>query len=1734
MARSSSRRESQPFVRGHGAHYSTPKGSRARRSDAVQFERLIHPKVLEEKKQQLAEMLAMAQAEQAEQAEQVEERDQPSMPNDIPEAMFDDSMGCHETMEVVEDDEANTTPIKPTKSQKAAAARLFEHWKQLIPQLIGPFLAYQETHMAMAAPYPPDHIHGPPCAKGCEAPLYRSLTLTALLFNHYKIIKVTSCPCHELLPLLVGEGLFPCSPVRPNLAVSIQMLEFHRCLFEKALDSVNAFVGGLNNFYLQRGFTLSGTKGDQMTDPFRRAMGQAIQWHDVMLSQIEHETRAAISRGDNAVKALPIESPPWVHPSFECSPLLRSRCPACFGGTEFGKPFSVGGDFHVAVDGNFHHRQRKGTGDTPSSYVPDYIIPAEKVEEAGVRIAAAQSKKGGTDRPNPSRVPDVAVDECQHSYLAANGNIAKSDAKIFDSHGLMALVCRHDIPLFAANINTPGEGQKYAVSLIEHFFEHIPSVANVVVLYDVGCVLDRSLHKRDIVSQSVRDRLRFVTSAMHAYGHQWSCQLEYNPRMQEGLGLTDGEGVERLWSQIRMLIGITRNAGTSKRIWLLDRQLGHVAITGRKDLGRFMRHRFKNGILPKDLEATVVLDECGVKLATLASLWEEQRDSQLSLAAHAPSVLKKEIDGILKLQDDLDQWQKGLNTSKSFLKRMKVKTDRIRDACDALNAQVEDAYVALNIPATLPSLKNVPLSAIKLLLLLREVKSSIRQRASGMFFEMERLDQAVGGRNLALGTRLHQQTRKGISKRAPALRNSIRKYNTLRDTLKGQLAQLRKRSDFKGWEIPVPPRLPEDIQALQDCDDLMEDVWIDATYKKPSRWLTDPTVRRGIRAMLKKKRCDEEATRLRQEVDNMCHWLAREMAATEYALQRQENRHLRMPILLYQSQLSALTSLWASPQLPRSRLDSIQNDVSYALASHGLVNTRISPKVYHALNAVDEEIEHILDDLCLDEERGQSPPEDAESAILSDILGFDDDPCDPDNADLVGDAPNDLEFYDHQGDYLPGPSTPKPVTTFWRQPVGDPDLVFDANDDNAYFTPDQGSTRQSHPKRSPRSLPRRDLLLQSVSPFNQVPRSHAENEHKFSLETALGQGEYPVFKGNTLRSPFNVSTPGKQSQRNDILPNVLNPSRQFLSIRGSDARAKRRRSRSPIRLDSGDDIEIVHHVRPVPVEVYSMAPTLRWVLKQPLRIDSNFKTFFFFHHYPEIFHLERLMNPCGWLNAACINSLTLHLSLAIPTAPNYAVFDTYTLVHVASKVSDEAMWESISGTRFWEKTVFIIPIHRPSQSHWVLSVVRLQTRTYDVFDSFGEPTHWQSDLKLVSTLLARCMRLAKMKGIPFNVDTEGWTAQPTCRVALQQNSSDCGLWVVATVASVLRGYDLPGLQEKDMPTFRKVCLALLLANVPPPVRPSPPSPERWSTLSAKLLAFSPGVLSFDSECRVGGDVVSLPYPLIDKDVLVSPYLIEEYMKTFQFAVHCFHDVHVRVVYRGGGVFLECALVNHPCPFTVNMIRAHQCADDTAEYFPRLQPFHVETNRGGCPTREGTWTAASASSSQGLDEDWIETDTDSDGTDNQDSDGESHPPAVYSNGPREPYIYVKPPYVPYGEHVPTPECLDAPYWCLYGDGVEHVIFERLFIKCPHCSLLLFGESYPTHTCNGQFKSPDAEVDELDGAQELESEGSDEDSNGDSYFDLWEQGVADEKCEKFFISVAQSLHKLSKLDLSAPHK
>ena len=61
--------------------------------------------------------------------------------------------------------------------------------------------------------------------------------------------------------------------------------------------------------------------------------------------------------------------------------------------------------------------------------------------------------------------------------------------EIYDDTGVMALICRHDIPLFFANIDTPGEQQKYSIALIEQLFIFLPMTATVAIMYNIGCMI---------------------------------------------------------------------------------------------------------------------------------------------------------------------------------------------------------------------------------------------------------------------------------------------------------------------------------------------------------------------------------------------------------------------------------------------------------------------------------------------------------------------------------------------------------------------------------------------------------------------------------------------------------------------------------------------------------------------------------------------------------------------------------------------------------------------------------------------------------------------------------------------------------------------------------------------------------------------------------------------------------------------------------------------------------------------------------------------------------------------------------------------------------------------------------------------------------------------------------------------------------------------------------------------
>ncbi|TFK54454.1 hypothetical protein OE88DRAFT_1624486 [Heliocybe sulcata] len=850
------------------------------------------------------------------------------------------------------------------------AFRLYDRWKDLLPKLIHPLRQYRKA--VFRTPIEQELLD----AHKCQDPSCSTNTASILC--------------------LFWDRLFPTSPSQPRMVVSIALLDFYFALFERSGDAVTALAGALRNFYACRGWHMLDDKGQPIRDPFRRGLGYAIQWYDALSTKVSRKLEEIVNNARGTVRDDELSlRPPGAGPYEECASLLQRRCPACFSGMTFGRSEHEGYDIQLPVDGNFSQRHLRSAGDSPWFYEPEYFISKVQVDSMGALIDAQRKKP--PSRSYVPKVPNEAVDSCERGHDAADEHKTKTNKDIFDDTGVMALVCRHDVPIFLANIDTPGEQQKYALALISHLFAYLPARALIRVLYDVACVVERSIELYNLLPDNISSRISWSTSAMHAYGHEWSCQLVYNPRMSLGLGLTDGEGTERFWSRSRKLIPITRTSVRSRRIWLLDRQAGAIGDELRDDLGDFLKRRLSRGVQRQGEEAKRTLEECGIPLPELRRQWEMQRAAQLSIRAHAPAQLKKELDVVLTLQAEIDDLERALSTAQTNLAKAAapetslVILQQLISTHSKLMSHAEALYASLNITDSFPHLQGVNYDFVRLLILARDLKMNIRKRAIASFLEWDRLDQAVGGHDNPLGTKLHQQTRKTMSKRRPALLGAIRKFNKYCDALQ-QLHKLE-------WRVPVPSKLSTDLSTLKDDPILLQDVWIEPCDVDPPRWLYDSNVRVGIRAMLKIDRCREERRRLGIEADNLGRWFGRELAALELALRLPENVEYVSELQHRLQDTRLLRQRWASPLMSTTIFDyHLSSSINTALRLSGQSTTA----QYHwmppliQLSDTDLAAIEVLTDAVDNDEDVDIPAsvaEDPSHVLLADILagGADDD-----------------------------------------------------------------------------------------------------------------------------------------------------------------------------------------------------------------------------------------------------------------------------------------------------------------------------------------------------------------------------------------------------------------------------------------------------------------------------------------------------------------------------------------------------------------------------------------------------------------------------------------------------------------------------------------------------------------------------------------------------------------------
>jgi hypothetical protein len=127
----------------------------------------------------------------------------------------------------------------------------------------------------------------------------------------------------------------------------------------------------------------------------------------------------------------------------------------------------------------------------------------------------------------------------------------------------------------------------------------------------------------------------------------------------------------------------------------------------------------------------------------------------IDFLSDAPARLKKELDTVLALQADLDVVDNAIQSTRLALSKASPQStdilSRLEKGQGQLKEKVETLYASLNVHDSFPELHGINLEFVRILLMARDLKINIRKRAIGSFFEWDKLDQAAGGRDAAIG-----------------------------------------------------------------------------------------------------------------------------------------------------------------------------------------------------------------------------------------------------------------------------------------------------------------------------------------------------------------------------------------------------------------------------------------------------------------------------------------------------------------------------------------------------------------------------------------------------------------------------------------------------------------------------------------------------------------------------------------------------------------------------------------------------------------------------------------------------------------------------------------------------------------------------------------------------------------------------------------------------------------------
>ncbi|KAJ7797030.1 hypothetical protein B0H14DRAFT_3093237 [Mycena olivaceomarginata] len=636
------------------------------------------------------------------------------------------------------------------------------------------------------------------------------------------------------------EGLIPCAPFRPSVAITVKVLEVYWVAHARCPQlAIQSFVK-----------TLCDLHGTPYLPYLRK---QFAICYDLYLDLRRNSEKTVL-------KSLGRDSFSW---------RLKHACPACMYKLKGEAKLIY--DILVAMDGNnslkrvLHRCKVHSDGDTGTGaefvlgkskeYTDNrdagenYYRDREKVNKwSKQRIAEMMPKEAievPSDEPNP----------CADRWKNMVEDITAKMWGIFDEPGSSCACIKS------------GEFAKYPLAVVDSLIEHLGD--NIGNGYDVGCDFQTTIKNSPLAARARQCNFRCLVGAFHGHAHNCLCQLCNLATYVLGLGCEDLEGCERFFSGSNGLAKSCRYASRFHQQQEITSYVKHYdSFHTYANLSKFITNNYKQAIdiLKKEDALRVWMREEGIADYSVFRIWlEEEKTFLLGLKAGSKDQSETlEMEYVQKLVN-LDAsrvkyavvagearkaqagdapYTPGVSKAELARRHAREKVDRDLEAVQELEEKlgISDRWTSESPQwtATVQQVKQKKyqkaLDTVELLVVER-------------IFELTKINQSQ------TGYKLRRHITKALQARSKAVRNAIDQYNAAAIALDPPLASLT-------WEQVVEYTFLADFDILRDT-----------RAEVQSRPWTRPAYRLAMDTYFKIERAREELVRLNTEIRRTMTWI---------------------------------------------------------------------------------------------------------------------------------------------------------------------------------------------------------------------------------------------------------------------------------------------------------------------------------------------------------------------------------------------------------------------------------------------------------------------------------------------------------------------------------------------------------------------------------------------------------------------------------------------------------------------------------------------------------------------------------------------------------------------------------------------------------------------------------------------------------------------------------------------